>query len=280
MSLRLRSPLLATATLLATLGLATGPAGPAAGEPLVVFYSGSTHHNTKPAEEARVEGLRISAITGDTFTGHLAGFDITGKIVNAIGSNRKITFTGRGIKGTPPRLKDGKGLISATGLYCVATFKITADPSRNGGLTFAGVDAAHAPLLDPSFGELPARDSGGITALANINNLADGYSGHAHSGTQASLENPSLDFTITLKKPNGKFTGFLGAVPISGKVSTKGKVTFSGGETLGSDHHNVTNGLAQLSAQGNYLLGTFTITGTGVFASEAGKYSFETGAVI
>jgi hypothetical protein len=42
----------------------------------------------------------------------------------------------------------------------------------------------------------------------------------------------------------------------------------------------IKNGKAQLSSQGNYLLGSFQVTGTGVEAQYAGGYIFETVTII
>jgi hypothetical protein len=253
-----------------------------AGPPFLPFgeYEGFIHHNTKAGEENEPAELLLDNVSNGQFTGHFGPVAISGKFNTA---THKITFSGSSSgPGGTIGIKDGKGQLSATALYCVGTMNVTgSDPEITGPYTFSIATPQEILPLGSTksvFGEAPR--AAGPTSLSNINNLLAGYSGRSHHNTLPADENQSFTFTVSTKKPNGNFTGFLGFVPITGHVDKKGKATFKGVVKQGADVLKVKNGVAQLSAQGNYLLGSFKATGTGNFAEEAGGYTFESAAVI
>jgi hypothetical protein len=259
----------------AALGFASQQPAQAGPPPLSLFhgeYNGLTHHNSKATHES--EAVKFTTVLGSNnhFTGVFGPFAVSGKLNPA---NHAITFSGQA---GSVKLKEGKGQLSATGLYCVGSLKVSGSQSDiDGAYTFSVFAAVEIPPVDPAQSSFGDR-SGGLTAQANINNLLSGYSGHAHHTIQSSAENEAIVFVVTLKKPNGNFKGSLGVVPITGHVDGNGHVTFKGGDSQGGDVRKIKNGSAQLSAQGNYLLGRFKITGTGIFAGEAGGYTFEAAA--
>ena len=269
---------LVAVSLLGLIGSASRPAR--AGVVTFPTYQGAAHHNAKPAEENEPLSLELTTIAGDQFQDTLSipetlEIPVSGKFTNAQGSNRTMTFKGQaeGLGGTI-KLQNGTGLVSANGNFVVGSFKLSGPgiPELNGGYTFSGSVGIHltsAPLRSQP-------GSGAITPLSNVTNLQPFYNGRAHSGTNGDLETVDTTFGITAIKPGGKFTAILGKVPVSGKVTNTGKVTFAGSaNTGGGNIVKIKKGVGQLSAQGAFFLGSFQIVGTGSFANESGKYSYE-----
>jgi hypothetical protein len=246
-----------------------GPPFPFYGE-----YDGLSHHNSSAQHESENLKLTTANLNNGNFTGQFGPIPITGTLNS---SDHKITFSGQlPGQGGATKIKDGKGQLSATGLYCVGTFRVSGSTSDiNGAYTFGIFAAQEIPPVDPAQNAFGA-GSGGITTESNINSLLSGYSGSSHHNTLPADENEPITLVVTQKKPNGSFRGALGVIPITGHVDAKGRVSFKGGDSQGGDVRKVKNGSAQLSAQGNFLLGSFKLTGTGIFASDAGGYTFET----
>jgi hypothetical protein len=112
------------------------------------------------------------------------------------------------------------------------------------------------------------------TAAANIANLKTTYSGAFHSNANPAFENSSTGLVVSSTNPsNGVFVGMLAGLPVNGKVTGNGKVTFSG------SFHDGPNALrlratGQLSATGLFIIGSVTIDKTaGNLVTEAGKYT-------
>lgn len=112
------------------------------------------------------------------------------------------------------------------------------------------------------------------TAAANVTNLKTTYTGAFHSNANPAFENSSIALSISSTNPsNGAFVGTLASLPLNGKVTSQGKVTFGG------TFHDGPNGLrlrgtAQLSATGLYIVGSVTIDKTsGNLVTQAGKYT-------
>jgi hypothetical protein len=101
------------------------------------------------------------------------------------------------------------------------------------------------------------------------------YQGWAHHLSNASLENEPLIIIFT-ELPSGKLQGNIGGnVPLNKvKLTAKGVLTFSG--KLESPAGNVTvEGSGQLSATGRFLNGSLSFKGTGGYASQSGRYTFQ-----
>jgi hypothetical protein len=243
-------------------------------------YQGAAHHNAKPAEENEPLNFELTTVAGNQFQATLTipetlELPVSGKFTNDQGANRKMTFSGQaeGLGGTI-KLQNGTGLVSANGNFVVGSFKLSGPgiPELNGGYTFSGsvginLTSLSRPLQAPS---------DRISPLSNISNLQPFYNGRAHSGTNADLENVDAAFGVTSVKSGGKFTAILGKVQVAGKVSKSGKVTFAGSaNTGGGNTIKIKKGVGQLSAQGAFFLGSFQIVGTGSFANQSGKYSYE-----
>lgn len=118
------------------------------------------------------------------------------------------------------------------------------------------------------------------TDAAGINDLDTFYGGSAHSTTDTDLEDLSLSLGVLESSPNGKFSGFIAGVNISGKVTANGKMTFSGSGLAESapagdpSNGQIKKGKAQVSATGRFIVGSFTFIGSGSLASRSGKYIF------
>jgi hypothetical protein len=117
---------------------------------------------------------------------------------------------------------------------------------------------------------LPAR-------AANINDLQATYLGHAHHSSIASEENELIGFSVADTQPNGNFTGSIGGTSISGKVTSTGAITFSGSEDGKGGVVQIKKGTGQLSATGQFIVGSFQYKGTGV--DTPGKYTFHVEAL-
>jgi hypothetical protein len=113
---------------------------------------------------------------------------------------------------------------------------------------------------------LPAR-------AANINDLQEEYSGWLHHSSSSGLENQEFYFEFTSTQPNGNFTGSLGGeIPISGKVTGSGVISFSGSRNDKGGLIQIKKGTGQLSATGRFIVGSFQYKGSGV--SNPGLYTF------
>jgi hypothetical protein len=135
---------------------------------------------------------------------------------------------------------------------------------RYNHVTISGTLLMAAALL------LPAR-------AANIDDLAETYSGRVHHSSIPSEEDESVTFFIIGTQPNGKFTGNIGGgIPISGKVTASGAVTFSGSAEDKGGSIQIKKGTGQLSATGRFIVGSFQLKGAG--ANTPGKYTFHVDA--
>jgi hypothetical protein len=115
--------------------------------------------------------------------------------------------------------------------------------------------------------------AGTPASAATLQNL---YNGHLHHNAVALLENEPATLTVGAVQPNGHFTATLLDVPITGKATSAGKVTFSGSFPLmGGGTAKVKDGKGQLSATGLHLLGAFKITGDASVNSLNGEYTFD-----
>lgn len=103
---------------------------------------------------------------------------------------------------------------------------------------------------------------------ADVNDLNEAYSGGAHHVSVAADEDENITLVIQDRQSNGKFSGQLGGIAVTGKVTSTGKVTFAG-KTGGSSFKQ---GKAQLSATGRFLVGSFVWQSSDSPAS--GKYIF------
>jgi hypothetical protein len=112
---------------------------------------------------------------------------------------------------------------------------------------------------------LPAR-------AADINDLEDTYVGRVHHSSIASEEDDGIAIGFDNQQPNGTFTGNIGFIPISGKVTSAGVITFSGSANGKGGSVQIKKGTGQLSATGRFIVGSFQYKGTGV--DTPGKYTF------
>jgi hypothetical protein len=114
-----------------------------------------------------------------------------------------------------------------------------------------------------------------MTAVpARTADLLDGYHGGLHHVKLDQKENLDLHLAFAVG-PSGKITGvFATSIPLNKvKVTAKGVVTFSG--KLDTPEGSVTvSGAGQVSATGRFLVGSLTLKGTGVWADDAGIYTF------
>jgi hypothetical protein len=252
-----------------TAAVASRPAYTATAADLQLQYQGHAHHNTKPGNENLDFDLDINSVQPNGhFNGNLGGFLIQGKVDGA----GKMAFSGQFTRkgGSVVKLKDGKGQLSATGLHVLGTFKLNGDTAvsdLNGPYTFD----EHVPEnLAPS--SLP--DQSPIHVDANVGSLGASYSGAAHNKTNPQTENSPITFTVTETHSDGKFKGFLNDTPISGRVTSQGKITFSGSFTANGNTTKVKDGSGQLSATGLFILGQFKINFS-QFPGDSGSYLFE-----
>jgi hypothetical protein len=112
------------------------------------------------------------------------------------------------------------------------------------------------------------------TAGANIDDLARGYEGRAHHSTNEFSEDIAFSI-VDIEKDGTKFRGVVGAVTIQGKVTGSGKITFSGEGNQGGGTLAFQKGTGQLSASGQFIVGSFTLQlNGGMFAVAPGKYTF------
>ena len=97
-------------------------------------------------------------------------------------------------------------------------------------------------------------------SAADISDLRPAYGGSAHHNQNPAGEEVGIDFQLDAGQANGKFTGFIGSVyPITGKVTSTGKVTFSGGGASKGVTLKIKKGKAQLSATGEFLVGSLVL---------------------
>lgn len=115
-----------------------------------------------------------------------------------------------------------------------------------------------APLLAVGLLAATVVADGGSHA-ADIDDLQEGYIGSAFSNTDPNNESQSFNIDVTGKQANGKFTGLIGTIPISGKVTGTGKMTFSGGRSDEGAIVRIKNGKGQLSATGLFIVGSLKV---------------------
>jgi hypothetical protein len=245
-------------------GLVSAGCQPATAGALSSEYDGFPHSNTNAQAENETFQITFDSFNNGKITGHIGSVPITGKIDGKF----RLTFSGQ--ESSPGlTVKEGKSQFSAAGLFRVGSFKATG--LFPGSYTFSV--GGGSPLLGPT----PPTPTNGF---ANIGSLTAGYSGHWRHLHDLNKANEGFSLEVTQKKTNGNFTGLLADVPTTGHVDAKGKVTLKGGRRSGANVLKIKNGKAQLSAQGNYLLGSFQITGTGLEASNAGTHLFETVTIV
>ena len=93
-----------------------------------------------------------------------------------------------------------------------------------------------------------------------INDLKDAYSGPAYS-TNASLDEiTALVLIVNSRQPNGRFTGQLNSVAVSGKVSSRGKLTIN-------NRIPQPGGVLRVKVQGQLSLTGKHIVGSATFKS-------------
>jgi hypothetical protein len=254
-----------------TAAVISRPAYTATAADLKLQYQGRAHHNTKPGNESLEIDLDVTSVQPNGhFTGNLGGFLIQGKV----DGSGKMAFAGQFTRkgGTVVKLKDGKGQVSATGLHLLGTFKLNGDTAvsdLNGPYTFE----EHA-LVNFQPASSPLFSQSEIHAEATVGNLGPIYSGAAHNKTNPDTENSPITLTVTQTQTNGKFKGFLGDTPISGKVTPQGKITFAGSKTDKGNTTKINDGAGQLSATGLFILGQFKINFS-AFPGDSGTYLFE-----
>ncbi len=91
-------------------------------------------------------------------------------------------------------------------------------------------------------------------ALPGISDLGAVYDGNSHGTRGLSGENVPIGFTFDEIEPNGDFTGTFSFGPMTGRVTSTGKVTFTA--TVNNFQFK---GSGLLSATGRFLTGTFTL---------------------
>jgi hypothetical protein len=123
-----------------------------------------------------------------------------------------------------------------------------------------------ALLLGPAL-LMPAR-------AANINDLNNNYAGVVHHSTLPAFEEIEIEIEVTDTQPNGNFTAVIFAVPVSGKVSSTGAITFSGKSPIDGGTVQFKKGVAQLSATGDYIVGSFQLKVENTKFFPSGKYTF------
>lgn len=228
-------------------------------------YQGQWHHLTNSDFEFLDFDLTINSTQPN---GKFAGFFGKVPIKGKVKTNGKVTFSGKFTsQALTAKISKGKGQLSATGEFILGTlrFKATGElASQSGSYTFN-----ETTLSKPG-----VQRGSSVHASANINNLASSYTGFFHHNTEPTREDSPAEFTVTAHNPNGTFTGTSHGVPITGKVSSKGKVTFSGATGTGANTLKA-KGTLQLSATGATLLGTVTLVGKGTFAVNSGKGTVE-----
>lgn len=131
---------------------------------------------------------------------------------------------------------------------------------------------------------------------AGVGALGTHYEGLAHHNTDTTTDAITLNWESVTPHPGGKFSATLqiqssplsftgpGAsvvktpltdVPITGKITAGGKVTFSGKVSMGSTSLTIKDGKGQLSSLGHYVLGTLTVQNKNFSETISGKYTFD-----
>jgi hypothetical protein len=131
---------------------------------------------------------------------------------------------------------------------------------------------------------------------AGVAALGSHHEGLAHHNSDTTTDAIVLNWENVTPHPGGKFSATLqiqssplslkgaGAnvvktpvtdVPITGKITAGGKVTFSGKVSLGSTSLTIKDGKGQLSSLGHYVLGTLTVQNKNFSETISGKYTFD-----
>lgn len=112
---------------------------------------------------------------------------------------------------------------------------------------------------------------------ANVNDLAEIYSGRLHHSANAAGENEGFGFAVTSISPNGKFVGDLGdGIVMNGKVTSTGKMTFAVNGSNSKGSLKMTKGKGQLSATGRFIVGSFQLKANPPIPNVPdGAYTFE-----
>jgi hypothetical protein len=131
-----------------------------------------------------------------------------------------------------------------------------------------------APHLVPIAAALLAAGfaQGRPAAASNASDLKNPYFGTTYS--IKSISDTSSNPATFIPGTGGKLTGVLGSFPLTGKITNTGKITFTVSGTYNGGSFKVKNGKGQLSADGNYILGTLTIQATGFLAAANGPHIF------
>lgn len=265
---------------LGVLGLAlagpgsTHPAAAAVPHIIVQNFEGAAHHKAVASQENVPIGFHFNSLPQPgAFTATLNDVPITG--VRTTGGH--ITFSGQTtISGFTLKILNGQGQFSATGFYLDGSFTLagTVQPSPNGFYNFeSAIPLGPAPPAPASF-----QPSGGERHAAAAPVLDSEYDGHAHHLTNVNLDSVAVFFDFSVVHADGSFKGIFGSTPIHGKIKKNGHLTFQGKASFGTGTFAI-HGQAQRSATGLFLLGQFTVVGTGSQAAATGQYFFETNAV-
>lgn len=231
-------------------------------------YFGTTY-NIKSSSDTNSNPATFIPGAGGKLTGVLGSFPLTGKITNA----GKITFTVSGTyNGGSFKVKNGKGQLSADGNYILGTLTIQATGflgAANGPHIFS-FPSQSLPTLQAN-GLSPAGSDLHTAARAPLH---PSYDGLFHDNVNKALDAKSIPLTGLTMGSGGKFTATLAGVPITGKMTSKGKVTFSGKLTNGGDSIEY-KATGQANFITNVIIGTMTVKGKGANAEQSGKGTFE-----
>lgn len=107
---------------------------------------------------------------------------------------------------------------------------------------------------------------------ADAGDLQGLYTGSLHANNIQQAEDLEIDMTVTNLQPNGKFTASFGDSSAPGKVSPTGKVTING-KLTGGGVNTQFKMKAQLSATGQFLVGTASLKGTILGVNVTDKYT-------
>lgn len=107
---------------------------------------------------------------------------------------------------------------------------------------------------------------------ADISDLGNLYGGAVHHTTNSSLENSPIEFDVT-DKQGANFKAELNGVPVTGKVTSSGKITFTGNISNSTGSVRIKKGKGQLSATGLFIVGSFQVQNNSLFL-DSGNYTF------
>ena len=232
----------------ALIGLLLSAPVPLRAEPgigsLGAVYDGFIHSVTGGSGENTGFGFTFDNIQSNgKFTGTFGAGSLTGKV----SSTGKVTFTGTvGIVDIK-----GSGLLSATGQFLTGTLTLKTPNATDFG-TFH-VERQDTLAASSRSGTLRAPG----TQVAEPGDLFGFYKGTRHSRVNAFNESGAFNIAFTNVESNGRFTGVIGTLPISGKLAPNGRLTFSGALASEDGARVKVKGSAHLSSSGRFLTGVF-----------------------